>query len=324
MPKRRLLLVLIGGVVCVGLFVVIALAVRPAPSLEPEYRGWKLSQWVGGYPMGLPNTMRPDEEREAIRHFGTTTIPYLLKWMRYETPPWKEKLYDMLNPMIARVQPKWVVNYKKQRSLANSAGYALVTLGPKAEGAIRELERMLNQRRPGQAAQRAARALASLNKIEPLIAVVEKPHATQPVSNWDGVRPYGVDDGIRYFAVSLIGSMWTNARPAMPVVFECLRDKDALVVFSAIGAIERLELCGVVEPGLAVPALTNCLHHPIAKIRASAITLLGHFWWGYKEGRLAMPALRAAAGDPDPVVHEAVTNVLWEIGLQGFERVGGQ
>jgi len=318
MPKRRLFLVLIGGVVLVGVFVVIALGFRPAR--EPEYEGKKLSQWVDNFYQPSP------EATKAIQHIRTEAIPFLLKWMRYEIPPWRATLCDKLNPLIARVQLRWVFDYKKLRILGDRSVNALIALEPDA-GTVVELERMLNERPPGRAAQRAAQALGRLKKIEPLIALLTKRDTARPVSNWDGVRPYGPyvgvqDDGSLYSAVAAIGRMGTNARPAMPVLMACLRDKDPLVVMSAIEAIEGLEFWGVVEPGLAVPALTNCLHHPIAKIRASAVTLLGHFWWGYKEGRLAMPALRAAAGDPDSVVHAAATNVLWEIGLQG-ERAGG-
>src|SRR4051794_39911375 len=107
MGKRRFFRMLMGGVVLVGMFVAVALVVRSSQSKEPEYEGKKLSEWV------LDLNAGSSPSKNAIREIGTNALPYLLKWMRYDPPPWKPKLYQKLNPLIAKVQPRWVFSYKK-------------------------------------------------------------------------------------------------------------------------------------------------------------------------------------------------------------------
>src|ERR1043165_5184103 len=62
---------------------------------EPAYAGKNLSQWVEAYVTSQGNDIpapRPSPA-EAIGHIGVDAIPYLLKWICYETPPWKREFY---------------------------------------------------------------------------------------------------------------------------------------------------------------------------------------------------------------------------------------
>src|SRR5690349_11253667 len=128
MPKRRLFVLVSLGVVLVGIFVVLVTVPRPVPEQpEPVYGGKKLSEWV------LMNSItRATGLRRA------EAVPFLLKWMRFEVPAWKEKLFGKLNPMLARVQPRWVFDYTKRRWLAECSAGALVRFGPDAESAVGE------------------------------------------------------------------------------------------------------------------------------------------------------------------------------------------
>ena len=65
---------------------VAALALRPA---EPRYGGRALSEWVRR-PAG-------DTQGDAIRQIGTNAVRFLLEWMQYERPPWKEHVYVIVN-----------------------------------------------------------------------------------------------------------------------------------------------------------------------------------------------------------------------------------
>jgi hypothetical protein len=76
MQKRRVYLILVV-VVLAGVLVAVFRRDR-----EPEYGGKRLSEWVDGYAMQIRNA----GSNEAIRHIGTNAVPYLLKWIRYETP----------------------------------------------------------------------------------------------------------------------------------------------------------------------------------------------------------------------------------------------
>src|SRR3954467_12102160 len=101
MRERHLYVILIAVGVLIGVMVVVF---RSPP--EPEYGGKKLSEWVNSFYMPRP------EATKAVRSMGTKAVPYLLNWMRYDIPPWREKLCDMVNPMIARIRPRWVFDYK--------------------------------------------------------------------------------------------------------------------------------------------------------------------------------------------------------------------
>src|SRR5580765_975729 len=97
MRKREVYLMV--GVLVVGGVLVAVFAGRER---EPEYGGKRLSEWVrrigttsaGGRVrrMGIDTA-----EMEAIRHIGTNALPYLVRFMRYEQPQWKAKLYGNLN-----------------------------------------------------------------------------------------------------------------------------------------------------------------------------------------------------------------------------------
>src|SRR5260221_5062014 len=60
---------------------------------EPTYAGKRLSEWVAR--LSSKNSLEGDSEAEnAIRHIGTNSLPYLLKWISYEPAPWRIKLYE--------------------------------------------------------------------------------------------------------------------------------------------------------------------------------------------------------------------------------------
>jgi len=140
-PRKHLLLlapILVGGLVLVFL-----------RSREPRYAGKSWSQWVEAYYLMTERRDIPAPNRdpaEAIGHFGTNAIPYLLKWIRYERPPWKEKLDEALNSIIQRVRLSLALTDQKELSdlRADSAKEAFSVLGPKAKGVIGELGRLAN------------------------------------------------------------------------------------------------------------------------------------------------------------------------------------
>jgi len=78
-----------------------------SPSGEPAYGGRTLSQWVlrtsgPGEPVpGIawfyahPPEM-PSEIGDALQHIGTSAIPYLLRWIRYEQRGLKSKVVPAL------------------------------------------------------------------------------------------------------------------------------------------------------------------------------------------------------------------------------------
>src|SRR5882672_805341 len=136
--KRRWRVVVALCALAVGLA---AVAFWPEPK-EPEYKGKKLSYWMGiTLPPGV--TLKEEDYAEAIRRIGTNGFPYVLKRMRYRTPNWRIKLYGKLpgrlqvgfiGTKIYGPDPEWVVH-----RLPN---YFRV-LGPEAAPVVPELIRIL-------------------------------------------------------------------------------------------------------------------------------------------------------------------------------------
>src|SRR2546425_11158597 len=95
--RRNYVLIFALGIVVAGLVVAFI------PSREPSYAGKRLSEWVDGYAAAWPNAQ--SESDEAIRHIGTNAVPYLLKWIQYETPAWESALSQTLNRILASRLP---------------------------------------------------------------------------------------------------------------------------------------------------------------------------------------------------------------------------
>src|SRR5258708_6268188 len=111
MRKRRVYLMLgVVGVVLAGVLVAVLSRER-----EPEYGGKRLSEWVKAYARGPGvGAIRPGGPADPIALAETNTIPFLLKWIRYATPPWKIKLYGAINPVIKRFNADWELTDEKE------------------------------------------------------------------------------------------------------------------------------------------------------------------------------------------------------------------
>jgi len=229
MRKRRVYLVLlilaVGGVV--GLIVTGTLHGR-----EPSAGGKTLSQWL---PMLPSNTglAEPTPAVEAIRQMGSESIPYLLKWSKYEPGPLNRKLSALLEPIILRLSPStksFAALENEKKTKARQAMYALVALGPQAEGAVGELSRMLGETNLhfASATVLAPRALASMGKtgLPPLIAALTN-RQTPPL--------------LRCYVESSMGRMGTNASGALPVLQQALTSADRPVRISATNVLRGLD-----------------------------------------------------------------------------------
>src|SRR5260221_13991205 len=87
MRKRRVYLIFwVVGVLLAGTLVAVFTRVR-----EPEYGGKRLSEWAEELPWNPEE--KPSEAEDAIRSIGTNGIPYLLAWIAYEPPIWRQWWY---------------------------------------------------------------------------------------------------------------------------------------------------------------------------------------------------------------------------------------
>src|SRR6059036_940173 len=70
----------------------------------PPGPGWLMSrplpsQWLSQYQIGLLSSGRPGplaEAEEAVRHIGKESLPWLVRWLGYEPPAWRQKLSNVV------------------------------------------------------------------------------------------------------------------------------------------------------------------------------------------------------------------------------------
>jgi hypothetical protein len=114
---------------------------------EPKYAGKRLDQWLAPYSRhpGSIKDVSP-ETIDAIDHIGTNAIPYLLDWIQYAPSSWRLTLEERL-----KRAPIWLRSLMRDRKLdsAFAAVNGFRMLGSRGKPAIRELERLANNPKPG-------------------------------------------------------------------------------------------------------------------------------------------------------------------------------
>jgi len=136
---------------------------------EPEHQGKKLSQWVMEVenPSSVWNGFTsPKSHRavEGVRRIGTNALPFLLKWINQDTPPWKKHFYRAGNFVVSRLNSHWSFRdkYEKRAECAEAAFYGL--RHEQQNMAIPELTRIINNTNDLNAATNAVLLLSYLGK----------------------------------------------------------------------------------------------------------------------------------------------------------------
>jgi len=106
---------------------------------EPEYNGVPLSKWLERYDgVNIQAT-------EAIQHIGTNALPYLVRWIQYKAPGWRNFLNHLGTRLPASMQKTramhWLL-HDKAEDRAFFAVEAFWALGPNANPATDELLRL--------------------------------------------------------------------------------------------------------------------------------------------------------------------------------------
>lgn len=261
---------------------------------EPVYQGRTLSEWLFYERPASTPLSTPNPQREAIRKIGTNALPFLLRWIQYEPPAWRKKSAAMTSKLR-------IVDRKAELAQAGWLGFQI--LGPEARAAIPELTRLMLRTDPGasEIARQATLAMGGIgyDALPSLLAVLTNQQAV-----------------IRGQAAASIGAMrklGTNASLAVPVLAQCLQDRDSHLAATAANSLGRL----AVDPGVAVPALTRGLQHSEAYVRSNSARALGRFG---KEARSALPSLVKALNDTHLTVREDVTNALRQIAPEVLEN----
>jgi HEAT repeat protein len=238
----------------------------------------------------------------AIRHIGKNALPYLLKWIRYELPDSKNKLFVRVNTMMRRIDPSLQFPFYRSENRADASVRAFNALGSEAKAAIPELIRLMNDPKADNGATRAADALGYLGKdaLPPLLAILTNQQHR-----------------VRFQAVLSIGKMGTNALPAVPTLIHCLADSNQRLAGNALIALDSLKL----EPDLVVPALVNALRDSRVEVRYFSAFDLANLG---DKARSAVPALLELLNDPDRYVRLSATNALREIAPDAIEKASSE
>lgn len=138
---------------------------------EPTYRGRTLGEWVDAYAGGPPSDTIPfneilakrKEEAEAIRKIGTNALPHLIKWIEYEPPGWRTRIYTNY-PRIARWLEGARIRDKQREARAEATERTISLFGRDAERAIPELTRLILSPHSHRVPERAAFVLQSLGE----------------------------------------------------------------------------------------------------------------------------------------------------------------
>src|SRR5215471_17823257 len=94
-----------GVVVVCAVLVVALVLVLLGSEREPRFKGKSLSAWVMEGPQrpGLPWVPFGETTEEALRVIGTNALPFLVKWMQYESPPWRVRLTSSASQFVGRL-----------------------------------------------------------------------------------------------------------------------------------------------------------------------------------------------------------------------------
>jgi hypothetical protein len=249
--SRRTILV---ALICATACVVVAISL---PRKEPSHAGYSLSCWVKLLSDINEQDFGPDcthdKAPDAIVAIGTNALPFLVEWLKYEGG--RTPVRDAVNwsiqkvPVLGKIHglEAWAFRDTKIVRKAGALN-AFRILGPTGAPAIPELFRVARQNPRGGGVSigpqfQAVEALAYIGKaaLPTLLSI-----ATNKALLFTG----------RSQAASGIGSLGTNAAPAIPALLGILDDP-----FVSSEAAEALASIGL-EPKRVVPALARTALQP--------------------------------------------------------------
>lgn len=153
MKRKRLLIITISFLVAVTLGALLWPRER-----EPEYNGIPLRTWA--IRCGNPHDA---VTRDAIRQIGTNSLPLLVRWIQHDTPRWKTWLLEngdkLPGTFVNSRFAGWLVT-DNSAIRANATIVAFAFLGPDADPALPELQRIATRSKSSQKAKRAQISIA--------------------------------------------------------------------------------------------------------------------------------------------------------------------
>jgi HEAT repeat protein len=288
--RRRILAVTIA----VNLIAIGVIAFWPGPK-EPEYDGKKLSEWLkiccdNRAGSSYSQSQSLESARKAVRKIGTNGLPWLVKWINYDTPKWKSallysKIYRWMPTSIRDPMVRPILQAQRAREGFN-------ILGTAASPVIPELLRMTD-RWPRVSSVYAISAIrgcdAQPDALSALIAIATdhsrpleaRRTALQAIVNVHSVEKY---------------ESWV-----VPAILPCVQEQE--MAESAVRALASFKI----SPDVGVPVMTTATVAKSAEVRVWAVVALGRYG---TNATPAIPALLHAVHDSDPRVQQEATDAL--------------
>jgi hypothetical protein len=108
--------------------------------------------------------------RNAVKQIGTNAVPFLLRWIQYETPKWRRPLGAMASILPTFIEDtrcvQWIVKDKSEER-AEMAMLAFEILGSDGTSAVPELQRMADNPKAPETAIRATQCLILMTQRFP-------------------------------------------------------------------------------------------------------------------------------------------------------------
>src|SRR5215831_9575772 len=204
--RRRQVAITLGSAIALGISGALYFGCRSEPSSHGYSLGHLLATYVRIY-QGFLTTPGWQDTRQYVREIGTNGLPQMLRWLGEERPEWKAKAFDFHEKKLPSVLKTKAVHTwlsgEREELHAKAGAYGFEILGPMAVPALPALERMaLDSKHPARSA-RAIAVLKSMGKdaAPALVRISIAPNSTN-----------------RFQVFQILGSMGTNAAPAVPVL----------------------------------------------------------------------------------------------------------
>jgi hypothetical protein len=110
----------------------------PRGEREPVYQGKKLSEWIKGASL-VPAQPDLEKRREALRHMGTNTLPFLVRWIDGGEPPKLSRFDATAAKVRGPLGSAWTRFRRGQVRRAGDSVWAFSVLGASARPAVPEL-----------------------------------------------------------------------------------------------------------------------------------------------------------------------------------------
>ena len=213
----------------VGLAAMGALLAHFRDNNEPRHDGRSLSSWLALYRQHARTPDSPDlkNAENAIRAIGTNALPYLLKWIQCEPPPWRWNLLRRLPYRFTHTEIGYGLILGQDHIRAWSAMRGFYILGTNAAAAVPVLETLMKNPATPEISRNAVFALMS-------VGPAAVPVLTNALANPQQPR--------RFLAVGVLGEVAhdVGTNVVLPALTKALTDPDALVRTEATKVLRRI------------------------------------------------------------------------------------